>query len=57
MVVAKRDESAYWLDQLTVVSGPESAIQAAAGFEPFAWRPSAEERDAPDHLRWRRPSR
>ena len=38
MVVAKRDEQAYWLDQLTVVSGPESAVQAAAGFEPYAWR-------------------
>ena len=38
MVVAKRDEDAYWLDQLTVVSGPESAVQAAAGFEPYAWR-------------------
>jgi KamA family protein len=35
MIVALRDDDAYWLDQLTVVSGPASAVEAAAGFEPF----------------------
>jgi KamA family protein len=34
IVVARRDDGAYWLDQLTVVSGPRSAIESAAGFEP-----------------------
>jgi KamA family protein len=31
MVVALRDEEVYWLDQMTVVAGPESAIEATAG--------------------------
>jgi KamA family protein len=31
MVIALRDEDAYWLDQLTLVSGPQSAIESAAG--------------------------
>lgn len=35
MVIALRDENAYWLDNLTVVSGPESAIDSAAGYRPF----------------------
>jgi KamA family protein len=35
MVVARRDDHAYWLDQLTVLSGPESAIQSARSFEPW----------------------
>jgi lysine 2,3-aminomutase len=30
MIVAERDEQAYWLDGLTIVSGPESAVAAAA---------------------------
>ena len=30
MIVAERDEQAYWLDGLTIVSGPESALAAAA---------------------------
>lgn len=34
MVVALRNEEAYWLDQLTLVSGPESAIEHAANYEP-----------------------
>ncbi|MDH3457970.1 MAG: KamA family radical SAM protein [Gemmatimonadota bacterium] len=34
MVVALRDDDAYWLDQLTVVSGPTSAIEAAANWPP-----------------------
>jgi KamA family protein len=35
MVIALRDENAYWLDQLTVVSGPASAIRYAADYQPF----------------------
>lgn len=35
MVVALRDDKAYWLDQLTVVSGPESAIESAAAYQPY----------------------
>jgi KamA family protein len=35
MVVALRDEQAYWLDQLTVVTGPDSAIEAAARYQPL----------------------
>ena len=34
MVIALRDEEAYWLDQLTVVAGPESAVRYAARYEP-----------------------
>lgn len=30
MVIALRDDEAYWLDQLTVVSGPASARAYAA---------------------------
>jgi len=33
MVVARRDDDAYWLDQLTVLSGPQTAIDAAGSFE------------------------
>ncbi len=35
IVVALRDEQAYWLDQLTVVAGPASAIEAAAAYRPY----------------------
>ncbi|MGD2135902.1 MAG: KamA family radical SAM protein [Gemmatimonadales bacterium] len=35
MVVALRDDEAYWLDQLTVVSGPESAIESARDYQPY----------------------
>jgi KamA family protein len=35
MIIALRDDDAYWLDQLTVVSGPQSAIDAAAGYQPY----------------------
>ena len=35
MVIAVRDERAYWLDQLTVVAGPQSALEAAARYEPM----------------------
>ena len=35
MVVAQRDDEAFWLDQLTVVSGPQSAIESAAAYEPW----------------------
>jgi lysine 2,3-aminomutase len=35
MVIALRDANAYWLDNLTVVSGPESAIESAAAYQPF----------------------
>ncbi len=35
MVIALRDDEAYWLDQLTVVSGPRSAVEAAAGYRPY----------------------
>jgi KamA family protein len=34
MVIALRDDRAYWLDQLTVVSGPEGAIRSAACYSP-----------------------
>jgi KamA family protein len=38
MIVALRDDTAYWLDQLTIVSGPRSAIDSAAAYEPRgAW--------------------
>jgi len=36
VVVALRDDEAYWLDQLTVVSGPQSAIESAAAYAPEA---------------------
>ena len=32
MIIALRDDEAYWLDQLYVVSGPESAFESAAGY-------------------------
>lgn len=35
MVVALRDDGAYWLDQLTVVSGPASAIEHAAAYQEY----------------------
>ncbi|GBD32609.1 MAG: putative L-lysine 2,3-aminomutase [Gemmatimonadales bacterium] len=31
MIVALRDDEAYWLDNLVLVSGPESAVKYAAG--------------------------
>jgi KamA family protein len=34
VVVALRNDSAYWLDQLTVLSGPQSAIDSAAAYVP-----------------------
>jgi KamA family protein len=34
MVIALRDDRAYWLDQLTLVSGPDSAIRSAACYSP-----------------------
>jgi KamA family protein len=37
MVVAKRDDRAYWLDQLTVIHGPQSAIESAAHYAPYDW--------------------
>jgi hypothetical protein len=36
VVVALRDDEAYWLDQLTIVSGPQSAIESAAAYDPDA---------------------
>ncbi len=36
MIIALRDEDAYWFDQLTVVSGPASAIEYAADYQPAA---------------------
>jgi KamA family protein len=36
MVIALRDDSACWLDELTVVSGPQSAIASAADYQPFS---------------------
>jgi KamA family protein len=33
MVIARRDDTAYWLDQLTVLSGPQTAIDSADAFE------------------------
>lgn len=35
MIVALRDDEAYWLDQLTVVSGPDSAIESARDYQPY----------------------
>lgn len=35
MVIALRDDEAYWLDQLTLVSGTQSAIDSAADYVPF----------------------
>ncbi len=35
VVVAHRDDDAYWLDQLTVVTGPRSATRAAADHRPW----------------------
>lgn len=35
MVVALRDDEAFWLDQLTVVSGPASAIESARDYTPY----------------------
>jgi lysine 2,3-aminomutase len=35
MIVATRDDEAYWLDQLSIVSGPESALESAGGEEPW----------------------
>jgi len=36
MVIALRDEEAFWLDQLTVVTGPQSALESAAEYDPWA---------------------
>jgi KamA family protein len=45
MVVARRDDQAFWLDQLTVHSGPQSAIESAAAHEPWeAWSDAREPR-------------
>ena len=33
MIVAVRDDEAFWLDQLSIVSGPDSALESAAGEE------------------------
>jgi hypothetical protein len=35
VVIAARDEEACWLDELTLVSGTRSAIEAAAAFAPL----------------------
>ena len=35
MIIALRDDDAYWLDQFTVVSGPQSAIDSAARYAPY----------------------
>ena len=32
MIIAMRDDEAYWLDQLFVISGPASALESAAGW-------------------------
>jgi hypothetical protein len=37
MIIARRDDRAYWLDQLTVLTGPQSAIEAAGACDPHAW--------------------
>lgn len=51
MVIARRDDEAYWLDQLTVISGPQSAIDSAADYAPWEDR----EGDAPSRReRWGR---
>jgi len=36
MVIARRDDEAYWLDRLTLVAGPESAIEHAADYDPVS---------------------
>ena len=49
MVIARRDDHAFWLDQLTVISGPQSAIDSAAAYAPWEDR----EDDAPPRReRW-----
>jgi len=55
IVVALRDDRAYWLDQLTIVSGPRSAIEAGAAYEPGAGFESG--RQDQDERRWGRRNR
>jgi KamA family protein len=44
-VIARRDDKAYWLDQLTVLSGPQTAIDSAESFESWDdWKPSRPQR-------------
>jgi lysine 2,3-aminomutase len=51
MVVALRDDEAFWLDQLTVLSGPDSAIESAAAYAPWA---DPEDDAPPRRERWGR---
>ncbi|MGD8726233.1 MAG: KamA family radical SAM protein [Gemmatimonadales bacterium] len=58
VVVALRDDHAFWLDQLTVLSGPQSAIEAAAGHRPQLLLPEPAEPDAASrHRKWSRQQR
>jgi KamA family protein len=52
VVVALRDDDAYWLDQLTVLSGPQSAIDSAAAFVPTLPHGGSEQK--PTERRWTR---
>ncbi len=37
MIVARRDDEAFWLDQLVLLAGPRSAIREAGGYDPHGW--------------------
>ena len=45
MVLAERDDGAYWLDQLTVLSGPRSAIEHSRRRDGHTARPWRDRRD------------
>lgn len=48
MIIARRDDGAYWLDQLTVLAGPQSAIEAAREHDLHGWSDRIE-RHLPGH--------
>ena len=50
--MALRDDDAYWLDQLTVLSGPQSAIESAAGYNPDLLQTREERRPDEHQRRW-----
>ncbi len=52
VVVAERDDDAYWLDQLTIVSGPQSAIDSAAAYRPHGTDGDGDGRPDEPPRRW-----
>jgi hypothetical protein len=48
VVVAERNDEAYWLDQLTVLSGPRSAVEHG---RPRSNRPERQWRDRRDRAK------